>query len=90
MGDDWRAEYQPGINAVRSGQRPWASLEQLHRKSLEKLLLRHGLGHLGEAERKQLVLGWHFLGPWLDPVVRRLKQKYLIGTLSNGGVRLQL
>ena len=88
--DDWRAEYQPGMDAVRSGKHPWTSLEQLHRESLDKLLPRYGLGRLGEDQRRQLVLGWHFLDPWPDAVagLQRLKQKYIIGTLSNGGVRL--
>ncbi len=88
--DDWRAEYQPGMNAVRSGQRPWTNLEHLHRESLDKLLPRHGLGQLSDPQRRQLVMGWHFLDPWPDAVagLKRLKQKYIIGTLSNGGVRL--
>jgi len=88
--DDWRAEYQPGMDAVRSGKRPWTSLEQLHRESLDMLLPRHGLNALSDAQRRQLVLSWHSLDPWPDAVagLRRLKQKYIIGTLSNGGVRL--
>ena len=35
-------------------------------------------------------MGWHFLDPWPDAVagLTRLKRKHIIGTLSNGGVRL--
>ncbi len=90
LADDWRAEYEPAMNAVRSGQRDWTSLEHLHRESLDKLLPRHGLSALTEAQRQRLVLGWHFLDPWPDSVagLKRLKRKYIIGTLSNGGVRL--
>jgi 2-haloacid dehalogenase len=90
LADDWRAEYEPAMKAVRDGQRPWTSLERLHRESLDILLPRHGLGALSETQRKQLVMGWHFLHPWPDSVagLARLRCKYIIGTLSNGGVRL--
>jgi 2-haloacid dehalogenase len=90
LADDWRAAYEPAMRAVREGQRPWTSLEHLHRESLDQLVPRHGLSTLSEAQRQQLVLGWHFLAPWPDTVsgLTRLKSKYIIGTLSNGGVRL--
>lgn len=88
--DDWRAEYQPAMNKVRNGQREWTTLEQLHRESLDMLLPRHGLGNMSDLLRGEMVLGWHFLDPWPDSLagLQRLKQKYMIGTLSNGGLRL--
>jgi 2-haloacid dehalogenase len=88
--DDWRAAYQPSMDQVRSGQRPWTPLEQLHRESLDNLLPKYRLGSLSAPLREELVRGWHFLDPWPDSVagLLRLKQKYIIGTLSNGGLRL--
>jgi len=90
LADDWRAEYEPAMRAVRSGQRPWTNLEHLHREALDKLLSARGLDALDEAQRQELVLAWHFLDPWPDTLagLNRLKRKYIIGTLSNGGVRL--
>lgn len=90
LADDWRAQYEPAMKKVRDGERPWTSLERLHRESLDNLLPRHGLNALSEAQRQHLVRSWHFLDPWPDSVagLMRLKRKYIIGTLSNGGVRL--
>jgi 2-haloacid dehalogenase len=90
LADDWRAEYEPAMRAVRDGRRPWTSLEHLHRESLDQLLPRHGLSTLSDAQRHKLVLFWHFLDPWPDSVsgLARLRRKFIIGTLSNGGVRL--
>ncbi|HLW52165.1 MAG TPA: haloacid dehalogenase type II [Candidatus Angelobacter sp.] len=90
LADDWRAEYEPAMNAVRSGQRPWTPLERLHRESLHKLLQARGLASITEPQRQQIVSFWHYLDPWPDAVagLLRLKRKYIIGTLSNGGVRL--
>src|SRR5215475_13950768 len=68
LSDDWRAEYEPAMRAVREGKRPWTSLERLHRESLDKLLPRHGLSALTDEQRQHLVLGWHFLDPWPDAV----------------------
>jgi 2-haloacid dehalogenase len=90
LADDWRGEYEPAMNAVRTGRREWTSLERLHRESLDGLLQRHGLARLNESQLQQMVMFWHFLDPWPDSVagLTRLKEKYIIGTLSNGGVRL--
>lgn len=88
--DDWRAQYQPLMNEVRTGKRPWTYLDTLHRESLEQLLPRYGLSHLDKAQKQYFVHGWHFLDPWPDTVagLTRLKKKFVIGTLSNGGLRL--
>jgi 2-haloacid dehalogenase len=90
LADDWRAEYEPAMKKVRDGDRPWTSLERLHRESLDGLLPRYGLSALSDDQRQQLVMGWHYLDPWPDSVagLTRLKSKYIIGTLSNGGIRL--
>lgn len=90
LADDWRAAYQPSMDAVRSGARPWTNLEHLHRESLDRLLAKRGLDTVSETQRQRLVLAWHSLDPWPDSVagLTRLKSRYIIGTLSNGGVRL--
>jgi 2-haloacid dehalogenase len=87
--DDWRGQYQPLMNQVRSGKRPFANLDQLHRESLEQLLPGQGLS-LTESQKNHLVQGWHRLDPWPDsvPGLKRLKKKFIVGTLSNGGLRL--
>jgi len=88
--DDWRGQYQPLMNEVRTGKREWAYLDELHRVALEQLLPRYGLTDLNDSQKYGLVQGWHFLDPWLDsvPGLTRLKKKFILATLSNGGLRL--
>lgn len=88
--DDWRALYQPSMEEVRSGRRPWTILDVLHRESLEKLLIKYGITGLSEAEKDHINKVWHRLTPWPDsvPGLHRLKARYLIGTLSNGNIGL--
>ena len=38
--DAWRGLYQPAMEEVRSGRRPWMRLDDLHRESLVRLLAR--------------------------------------------------
>src|SRR5690606_37880143 len=52
--DDWRGLYQPSMEEVRSGRRPWTILDVLHRESLEKLLTKYGITGLSEAEKVHL------------------------------------
>ena len=88
--DDWRGLYQPAMDEVRSGRRPWTILDVLHRESLEKLLVKHAISGLSEADKDHVNRVWHRLEPWPDAVegLTRLKSRYIIGTLSNGNVGL--
>ena len=83
----WHSEgYQGGMARVRNGELPWTSVAELHRRGLEALLPRYGLGHLGEAEVTQLARVWRRLDPWPDVEggLTRLKTRYTIAPLSNG------
>jgi 2-haloacid dehalogenase len=89
--DAWRYEgYIGGIARVNRGEWPFLTADELHRRKLDELLPACGLGHLSEAERADLNRAWHRLDPWPDsvPGLWRLKQRYLISTLSNGNVAL--
>ena len=88
--DDWRGLYQPAMDEVRTGRRTWTILDVLHRESLDKLLVKYALTGLSEADKDHVNKVWHRLKPWPDTVegLRRLKSRYIIGTLSNGNVGL--
>jgi 2-haloacid dehalogenase len=88
--DAWRARYQPAMEEVRSGRRPWTILDVLHREGLDALLPKFGLARLDERARADLNRAWHRLDPWPDvvPGLARLKRRYVIGPLSNGNVAL--
>ncbi len=90
MADEWRAGYMPATLRVRRGERPWTDIDVLHREILETLLPRYGLAALPESGRVELNRVWHRLDPWPDSVagLRRLKQKFIIASLSNGSVAL--
>ncbi|SER41598.1 2-haloacid dehalogenase [Faunimonas pinastri] len=64
--DEWRALYQPAMEEVRSGRRPFAPLDVLHRENLDRILPDFGLEHLGKAERADITRFWHRLDPWPD------------------------
>ena len=86
----WRAGYRPGMARVTAGERPWVSIDVIHRERLEEILPQFGLPMLDEAERDHLNCAWHRLTPWPDsvPGLKRIKSKFLISPLSNGSVVL--
>jgi 2-haloacid dehalogenase len=90
--DAWRGMYQPAMDEVRSGRRPWTKLDDLHRESLEKLLGQFAIKGLSDGEVDHLNRAWHRLDPWPDSVagLTRLKKKYVLATLSNGNVALMV
>ena len=90
--DAWRARYQPAMQEIRSGARPFAKLDILHRENLDATLPEFGVSGLTEAELEHLNRAWHRLTPWPDAPegLRRLKQKYIIATQSNGNVALMV
>src|SRR5688572_626918 len=90
--DEWRAMYQPSMEEVRSGRRPWTILDVLHKESLAALIGRHRIAGLSEAEIDHLSRAWHRLDPWPDVVegLARLKKKMIIAPCSNGNIALMV
>ena len=87
--DDWRGHYDPSVERVRRGERPWADLDTLHRESLDAVLPAFGIDPDGPT-RAELVLAWHRLDPWPDSVagLTRLRERHVLATLSNGNLAL--
>lgn len=88
----WRKLYQPQMQRVRSGELPWTKLDDLHRMSLDRLIVEFGITGLTAAETDHLNRAWHRLDPWPDsvPGLTRLRTRYILATLSNGNVALMV
>lgn len=88
--DAWRAQYQPAMEEVRSGRRPWARLEVLNLENLQRVLAQHGVdaGALPLATLAELNRCWQRLDPWPDavPGLLRLKRRFAIAPISNGSI----
>ena len=86
---EWRSLYPEAIAPVRDGKRLWAGFDELHRETLDSLLPKYGLNTLSDADRDLLNLGWQALDPWPDavPGLARLRQRFLLGPLSNATTR---
>jgi 2-haloacid dehalogenase len=88
--DAWRGGYRPSMDRVRRGELPWTTIDTLHRMILDTLLDQFGVTGLSEADKDSLNRVWHRLDPWPDTVegLTRLRQGFIIATLSNGNVAL--
>jgi 2-haloacid dehalogenase len=89
---EWRKLYQPSMDEVRSGRRPFTILDVLHRESLDRLLARYGIKGLSPADVDHMNRAWHRLDPWPDAVegLTRLKKKHVIAPCSNGNIALMV
>jgi 2-haloacid dehalogenase len=92
LADKWRAEYQPSMETVRSGQRGYVPLDQLHLENLKRVLERSGLSPAGftTEDLEELNHAWERLPAWPDSRdgLHQLKSRCLIGPLSNGNTAL--
>src|SRR6478609_938570 len=92
LADKWRAEYQPSMETVRSGQREYVPLDRLHLENLKRVLERSGLSPAGftPEDLEELNRAWERLPAWPDvrDGLHRLKGRYVIGPLSNGNTAL--
>jgi len=88
--DAWRAQYQPSMEEVRAGRLPFCKLDVLHRRNLEQILPRFGIGPLPERTLHDLNLAWHKLDAWPDVSagLRRLRKKFLLAPCSNGNIAI--
>lgn len=87
---DWRALYQPSMQAVRDGSREFVILDTLHRESLVITLEKHGISALPDAALDELTMLWHRLDPWPDVSagLYRLRTRYTLAAVSNGNTQL--
>jgi 2-haloacid dehalogenase len=88
--DGWRKRYQPAMEEVRSGRRPFTRLDVLHRENLSAVLHELGISGVPMEELEALNLAWHRLDPWPDAVagLAQLKTRYIIAPHSNGNIIL--
>ncbi len=90
--DAWRGEYQPAMEEIRSGRKPFCRLDVLHRRNLERILPRFNVSGLADDALRELNLAWHRLDAWPDASrgLKRLKKKCLIAPVSNGNISLMV
>jgi len=88
----WRARYQPSMEEIRAGRRPFVKLDVLHRENLLEVLAKFGIESISAPLIDELNRAWHRLAPWPDVVdgLVRLKQRHIIAPLSNGNVALMV
>ncbi|MGI9366955.1 MAG: haloacid dehalogenase type II [Rhizobiaceae bacterium] len=89
--DFWRGQYVPAMARIRSGNRGYVSLDQLHYENLEATLLEFKLeAVLNKQEKWQLNSAWERLDPWpgVASELTQLKQKAIIAPCSNGSIAL--
>jgi len=90
--DAWRAEYQPGMEEIRSGRIPFSRLDVVHRRMLERVRPKFGLGNVDELTLSHLNRAWHKLDAWCDvsAALHRLRRRYLLGPCSNGNFAIMV
>jgi 2-haloacid dehalogenase len=90
--DAWRGLYQPTMEEVRSGRKPFEKLDILHRRMLDQIRPKFGLEKLDAKVADDLNLAWHRLDAWPDAVPgwNRLHKKFLLAPCSNGNIALMV
>ena len=88
--DVWRQGYGDGMRRINDGTDSWVTVDVIHRRKLDQLLRQFEVPGLKEDEIDHLNRIWHRLSPWPESVegLARLKARYIVSTLSNGGVGL--
>ena len=88
----WRAEYQPGMEEIRAGRKPFSRLDVVHRGMLDRVRPHFGLELLDEPTLRKLNLVWHQLDAWpgVTAGLHRLRRKFMLGPCSNGNISLMV
>jgi 2-haloacid dehalogenase len=90
---EWRTGYTEFIMEFNSGKKNWKKIDDVHfSKLLEILKKKNYLKLFEDSQINEINLLWHKLDPWPDTVegLNLLKNKFSIGTLSNGNFSLLL
>ena len=88
---EWRSRYQPAMERVRNGSRPYISIDVLHGEMLDDTLAHFDIADAFDAtERANFARAWERLDPWPDVVsgLKTLRKTALIAPCSNGSIAL--
>lgn len=89
--DLWRAQYDPSMDPVRTGSRPYTALDDLHLESLATVLAAYdAVGFFTASEQRELARAWARLDAWPDSVagLTALRPATLLAPCSNGSIAL--
>lgn len=89
--DAWRGRYEPSMDRVRTGDRAFVPLDQLHRENLLATMIEFDVNPTEyEDELDELNGVWERLDPWGDSVagLTDLSRAVIIGPLSNANLAL--
>ncbi|MFJ4207985.1 haloacid dehalogenase type II [Paenarthrobacter sp. NPDC089675] len=88
--DEWRDAYRPGMDAAMEANDAWVNVDDIYRQALYTLTPKFGLNELPADAYEELAGVWTKLIPWGDsvPGLTRLRSRFIIGTMSNGNVRM--
>ena len=87
----WVQAYAENMRAVNEGRIPFATVDELNQMALDKTLQAYDwFERFSSEERHRMWSVWHRLRPWPDSVsgLNELKKQRIIGTLSNGNIKL--
>ncbi|KAH9846181.1 haloacid dehalogenase [Lenzites betulinus] len=91
---EWRQGYRDYTSRVAGGGKGSTNVDIMHREILDEMLESPRWNHLAslwdDPKRAEMVQFWHKLNGWPDSSrgLYAMKKKAVIGTLSNGNVRL--
>lgn len=92
--DAWVGRYDPSVERIRSGNRPFVTLDELNLENLKDTLQAFGVApdKVPQRELQHLNRAWHRLQPWPDSVagISRLKERFIVAPLSDGHTRLMV
>jgi 2-haloacid dehalogenase len=88
--DAWRDQYQPSMEVVRTGGRPFVKIDVIHREILDRIRPKFGLEKLDEATLVELNYAWYKLNAWPDvgPGFARLRTRLRLCPCSNGSIAI--
>ncbi len=88
--DAWRGEYQPAMERIRSGNRGYVPLDDIHSENLSVVLRAFGKAPLDPTVHKKLARAWERLDLWPDVIagLTALKARAFIAPCSNGSIAL--
>ncbi len=89
--DYWRERYDPAMNKIRTGERGYLALDDIHLENLEQTLLHFKLDDIfNSAQKAELNTAWEKLAPWPDVItgLTMLKSQCIIAPCSNGSIAL--